>query len=47
MRPARGLGAIAPSKQPQPRRVKRRDDTDFDVYAKGGKVTKRKKEKSK
>lgn len=38
MRPSRGMGDILPTKQPMPKRKKRRDDTDFDMYAKGGKV---------
>lgn len=38
MMPSRGMGAIAPSKMPKPKRKARRDDTDFDQYAEGGKV---------
>ena len=38
MMPSRGMGAIAPSKMPGPKRKARRDDTDFDQYAAGGKV---------
>ena len=32
------MGAIRPSKMPGPKRKARRDDTDFDQYAAGGKV---------
>lgn len=35
---SRGMGAISPSKMPEPKRKARRDDTDFDQYADGGKV---------
>ena len=38
MMPSRGMGAISPSKMPTAKRKARRDDTDFDQYAKGGKV---------
>ena len=38
MMPSRGMGAISPSKMPKPKRKARRDDTDFDQYAEGGKV---------
>jgi hypothetical protein len=38
MMASRGMGAIAPSKMPKPQRKARRDDTDFDQYAEGGKV---------
>lgn len=38
MMPSRGMGAIAPSKMPGPKRKARRDNTDFDEYAEGGKV---------
>ena len=34
------MGAIAPSKMPGAKKKARRDDTDFDEYAKGGKVKK-------
>ena len=34
------MGAINPSKMPGPKRKKRRDDTDFNQYAEGGKVSK-------
>ena len=37
---SRGMGAISPSKMPGPKRKKRRDDTDFNQYAEGGKVSK-------
>lgn len=36
MRPSRGMGAIAPTKQPKPQRKARRDNTDFTEYADGG-----------
>lgn len=35
---SRGMGDIAPSKMPGPKRKARRDDTDFTQYAEGGKV---------
>ncbi len=35
---SRGMGAISPSKMPGPKRKARRDNTDFDEYAKGGEV---------
>lgn len=38
MMASRGMGAISPSKMPEPKRKARRDDTDFDQYAEGGKV---------
>ena len=39
MRPSRGMGAIAPSKMPKARTIKRKDDpNDVTMYAKGGKV---------
>jgi len=38
MRPARGMGDIAPSKMPGAKKKARRDDTDFTQYAEGGKV---------
>jgi len=40
MRPARGMGDIAPSKMPGGEKKARRDNTDFTQYAKGGKVEK-------
>ena len=39
MMPSRGMGAISPSKMPTAKRKARRDNTDFDQYAKGGKVS--------
>jgi len=36
LRASRGMGAIDPSKMPAGKRNKRRDDTDFTQYAKGG-----------
>jgi hypothetical protein len=39
MRASRGMGVINPSKMPKPKRMKRRDNTDFDMYAEGGKVS--------
>lgn len=38
MRGSRGMGCINPSKMPSAKRKARRDDTDFDEYAKGGEV---------
>ena len=38
MMASRGMGAISPSKMPKGVRKARRDDTDFDQYAKGGDV---------
>ena len=38
MMASRGMGCIAPSKMPSAKRKARRDDTDFDQYAEGGKV---------
>ena len=35
---SRGMGAISPSKMPSAKRKARRDNTDFDQYAEGGKV---------
>jgi hypothetical protein len=32
------MGAVAPSKMPKPVTKKRRDDTDFQEFKKGGKV---------
>jgi len=40
MRPARGMGDIAPSKMPGAKKKARKDKTDFTEYAKGGKVGK-------
>lgn len=38
MMASRGMGAINPSKMPGGKRKARRDDTDFTLYAEGGKV---------
>ena len=39
MRPSRGMGAIAPSKMPKKRTIKRKDDpNEVSMYAEGGKV---------
>jgi len=38
MRKSRGMGDINPSKMPSGVKTKRRDDTDFTQYAKGGDV---------
>ena len=38
MMASRGMGAISPSKMPGAKRKQRRDSTDFDQYAEGGKV---------
>lgn len=39
MRPSRGMGAIAPSKMPRARTIKRKDNPqDVAMYAEGGKV---------
>ena len=35
---SRGMGAISPSKMPSAKRKPRRDNTDFEQYAEGGKV---------
>ena len=35
---SRGMGAILPSKMPSAKRKPRRDNTDFEQYAEGGKV---------
>lgn len=35
---SRGMGDIAPSKMPKAKKKARRDNTDFDQYAKGGPV---------
>ena len=34
MRPSRGMGAIAPSKQPK--KIRRKDGAEVDMYAEGG-----------
>ena len=36
MLPSRGMGNINPSKMPNAKKTKRRDDTDFESFAKGG-----------
>ena len=41
MMASRGMGAILPSKMPKGVRKARRDDTDFDQYAEGGKTKSR------
>ena len=39
MRPSRGMGAIAPSKMPKAKTIKRKDNPDdVTMYAKGGEV---------
>jgi hypothetical protein len=39
MMPSRGMGAIAPSKMPKKKVIRRKDDpNDVDMYAEGGKV---------
>ena len=39
MRPARGMGAVAPSKMPKPKQVVRKDNPqDVTVFKKGGDV---------
>jgi hypothetical protein len=38
MMASRGMGAVMPSKMPKAKRKARRDDTDFDQFAKGGEV---------
>ena len=38
MMASRGMGAIMPSKMPEAKRKARRDNTDFDQYAGGGKT---------
>jgi len=39
MRPSRGMGAIAPSKMPKKRTIKRKDDpNEVSMYAEGGEV---------
>lgn len=40
MMASRGMGAVLPSKMPGGKRKARRDDTDFEEYAEGGKVSK-------
>ena len=36
MRPSRGMGAIMPDKMPKAKTKKRRDNTDFTQFKKGG-----------
>jgi len=36
MMASRGMGDINPSKMPKVRKMKRRDNTDFEQYSKGG-----------
>jgi hypothetical protein len=38
MMPSRGMGDINPSKMPDAKRKKRRDNTDFTQYKEGGEV---------
>lgn len=38
MMASRGMGAMAPSKMPKAKKTARRDDTDFEQFAGGGKV---------
>lgn len=38
MRPSRGMGAINPSKMPTGKKMPRRDNTDFTMFAEGGRV---------
>jgi hypothetical protein len=38
MMASRGMGAVAPSKMPKGKKTVRRDDTDFEQYAGGGKI---------
>lgn len=40
MRASRGMGDILPSKMPKGKMKARRDDTDFEQFAKGGKIKK-------
>ena len=40
MMASRGMGAVLPSKMPGGKRKARRDNTDFEEYAEGGKVSK-------
>lgn len=40
MRPSRGMGAVAPSKMPKARTIKRKDNPqDVTMYAEGGEVS--------
>ena len=38
MMPCRGMGVVRPSKMPNVKKKPRRDNTDFEQYAEGGKV---------
>lgn len=38
MMASRGMGAVSPSKMPKGKKTARRDDTDFEQFAGGGKV---------
>jgi len=38
MMASRGMGAVSPSKMPTGKKTARRDDTDFEQFAKGGEV---------
>lgn len=38
MMPSRGMGVIAPSKMPKPRKMRRKDGDSFEMYAEGGAV---------
>ena len=38
MMPCRGMGVVRPSKMPNAKKKPRRDNTDFEQYAEGGKV---------
>ena len=40
MMASRGMGAVLPSKMPGGKKKARRDNTDFEEYAEGGKVSK-------
>jgi len=40
VRKSRGMGAILPSKMPTGKMKARRDDTDFEQFAKGGRIKK-------
>jgi len=39
MRASRGMGDINPDKMPGAKRIKRRDSTDFEMFAEGGSVS--------
>lgn len=38
MMASRGMGAVSPSKMPKGKKTARRDNTDFEQFAEGGKV---------